>query len=55
MKHTPLTSPACSTTAPSATATAWTRWRASTIPARLTVTLIASMAWSLKAFVELDA
>ena len=41
-------SPAAATTSPSRTATAWTRWRASTVPPRQTDTLSGSMARRLK-------
>src|SRR6185437_2139513 len=41
-------SPASAITAPSCTATAWTRWTASTVFPLRTDTLIASMRWSLK-------
>src|SRR5919201_5733182 len=44
MKQTRAGSPASAITAPSCTATAWTRWRASTMPARRTITVSGSMA-----------
>src|SRR5438034_6194509 len=48
MKATRSESPASATTAPSCTATACTRWTASTTPPRYTDTLISSMQWRLK-------
>src|ERR1051326_2202228 len=48
MKQTSPGSPADSITAPSSTATAWMRWRASTTPARRTTTLSGSMLKSVK-------